>query len=72
MFPSRASGSGEIFRRRMERIAPREYARSTTTWKIDGRWIDDQKSNDHADECLVGEALARRLALHPELQPHSV
>lgn len=36
-----------------------------STWKVDGRWIDDQKSNDRADECLVGAALARRLALHP-------
>jgi len=36
-----------------------------TTWKVDGRWIDDSESNDHAHECLVGMALARRLELHP-------
>jgi putative ABC transport system permease protein len=36
-----------------------------TTWKVDGRWIDDQKSNDRGNECLVGAALGRRLALHP-------
>ena len=39
-----------------------------TTWKVDGRWIDDREPNDRAAECLVGEALARRLALHPGSQ----
>ena len=36
-----------------------------TTWKVDGQWIDDRESNDRANECLVGVALARRLELHP-------
>jgi len=36
-----------------------------TTWKVDGRWIDDRESNDRATDCLVGAALARRLGLRP-------
>jgi putative ABC transport system permease protein len=34
-------------------------------WKVDGRWIDDRAANDHADECMLGAALARRLGLQP-------
>jgi putative ABC transport system permease protein len=36
-----------------------------TTWKVDGRWVDDYEANEHAGECLVGAALARRLGLRP-------
>jgi len=36
-----------------------------STWKIDGRWIDDRESNDRAADCMVGAALARRLSLQP-------
>ena len=35
-----------------------------STWKVDGNWIDDRVPNDHADESMVGAALARRLGLH--------
>jgi len=37
-----------------------------TAWKVDGRWIDDRQANEHAAECMVGAALARRLAVRPE------
>ncbi|MBZ5594479.1 MAG: ABC transporter permease [Acidobacteriia bacterium] len=35
------------------------------TWKIEGHWIDDRKPDARADECILGEALARSLALQP-------
>src|SRR5579863_5044498 len=35
------------------------------TWKIEGRWIDDRRPDPRADECILGEALARSLALTP-------
>ena len=35
------------------------------TWKIEGRWIDDRQPDAHANECILGEALARNLALRP-------
>ncbi len=36
-----------------------------TTWKIEGRWIDDRKPDARDDQCIVGAALARNLGLHP-------
>ena len=36
-----------------------------TTWKVEGRWIDDREPNDRDDECMLGAALARRLSLQP-------
>ncbi|MGA2588706.1 MAG: ABC transporter permease [Bryobacteraceae bacterium] len=34
-------------------------------WKVDGRWIDDGARNDAAHDCMVGDAVARKLGLHP-------
>jgi putative ABC transport system permease protein len=34
-------------------------------WRVNGRWIDDRELNDRAADCIVGAALARRMALHP-------
>jgi len=35
------------------------------TWKIEGRWIEDRQPDPRANECILGEALARNLALQP-------
>ncbi len=34
------------------------------TWKVEGRWIDDERPNDRDTVCMVGAALARRLGSH--------
>ncbi len=34
-----------------------------STWKVEGRWIDDATADDRSAECMVGAALARRLGL---------
>jgi len=34
-------------------------------WKVEGRWIDDHQPDDRSSECMVGEAVARRLGLLP-------
>jgi len=36
-----------------------------STWKIDGRWIDDRARNDADFEIMLGSALARRLGVKP-------
>ena len=36
-----------------------------TTWKVDGRWVDDRERNDTVLDCMVGGAVARRLGLKP-------
>ncbi len=36
-----------------------------TTWKVDGRWIEDREPDEHATDCIAGAALARRLDLRP-------
>jgi putative ABC transport system permease protein len=36
-----------------------------TTWKAEGRWIDDRDRNDAALDCMVGGALARKLGVQP-------
>jgi putative ABC transport system permease protein len=36
-----------------------------TTWRVEGRWIDDREPSDRSGECMVGTALARWLGLQP-------
>ena len=39
-----------------------------STWKVDGRWIDDggaHKTTNDANDAMLGSALARRLSLKP-------
>lgn len=36
-----------------------------TTWKVEGRWVDDAEPDDRATDCIVGAALARKLGLAP-------
>jgi putative ABC transport system permease protein len=39
-----------------------------STWKVEGRWIDDHTPDDRSGECMLGAALARRLGLQPGSQ----
>ncbi len=34
-----------------------------STWKVEGRWIDDRTPDDRSGECMLGAALARRLGI---------
>ncbi|MCU1275163.1 MAG: transporter permease [Bryobacterales bacterium] len=36
-----------------------------STWKVDGRWIDDREPDARAAECMVGASLAARLGVQP-------
>jgi putative ABC transport system permease protein len=36
-----------------------------STWKVDGRWIDDREPDARAAECMLGASLAARLGLRP-------
>lgn len=36
-----------------------------STWKVEGRWVDDRTPDDRSGECMLGAALARSLGLQP-------
>ena len=36
-----------------------------STWKVDGRWIDDREPDVRATDCMLGASLAARLGLQP-------
>jgi putative ABC transport system permease protein len=36
-----------------------------TTWRVDGRWVEDAEPDAQARECMVGRALAAKLGIAP-------
>jgi putative ABC transport system permease protein len=36
-----------------------------STWKVDGRWIDDREPDVRAADCMLGASVAARLGLQP-------